>query len=114
MSAVQSSKREDGRTCTFPCVQHKLSSTLLIFPPFFCLQLNEEELQAGRDGFANPRNVAAGSARLLDPQEFARRRLSFMAYQLMLPEVRNSLVTLRGKFEGWHLAAILRCLILFL
>jgi NAD-dependent DNA ligase len=51
------------------------------------LQLNAQQLAAGQAGFANPRNAAAGSLRLLDAGEAAGRRLSFRAYQLLLPHV---------------------------
>jgi DNA ligase (NAD+) len=51
------------------------------------MQLNAQQVAAGQAGFANPRNAAAGSLRLLDPAEAAGRRLSFRAYQLLLPQV---------------------------
>lgn len=48
-----------------------------------CLQVNAAQQQQGQGAFSNPRNAAAGSLRLLDPQEAARRRLSFLAYQML-------------------------------
>lgn len=56
---------------------------------FNLLQLNAQQVAAGQAGFANPRNAAAGSLRLLDAGEAAGRRLSFRAYQLLLPQVRS-------------------------
>jgi len=50
------------------------------------MQLNARQVQGGQGVFANPRNAAAGSLRLLDPQEAAQRHLSFLAYQLLVPE----------------------------
>ena len=45
-------------------------------------KLNEEMLSLGKTQYANPRNTAAGSLKLKDPQEAARRNLRFFAYQI--------------------------------
>jgi DNA ligase (NAD+) len=42
--------------------------------------LNERQAELGLAAYANPRNVAAGSIRLLDPRECAQRRLRFFAH----------------------------------
>lgn len=42
--------------------------------------LNEEKIAAGEPEWANPRNAAAGSLKLLDPTESARRKLSAVFY----------------------------------
>ncbi len=42
--------------------------------------LNERQAEQGLAPYANPRNVAAGSIRLLDPRECASRRLRFFAH----------------------------------
>jgi DNA ligase (NAD+) len=42
--------------------------------------LNEEKIRQGEDVWANPRNAAAGSLKLLNPKETARRRLSIVFY----------------------------------
>jgi NAD-dependent DNA ligase len=50
------------------------------------LQLNKHQKRYGQTVFANPRNAASGSLRLLDPKEAASRHLSFLAYQLVVPQ----------------------------
>jgi len=47
--------------------------------------LNQERLEAGLPTFANPRNSAAGSMRLLDSSEVARRRLMMFVFQVTGP-----------------------------
>ena len=44
------------------------------------LRINKEKEEAGEPPFANPRNAAAGTLKLLDPQAVARRRLSVFIY----------------------------------
>ena len=42
--------------------------------------LNEEREEEGLEPFANPRNAAAGTLKLLDPKEVSRRRLDVIFY----------------------------------
>lgn len=52
-----------------------------VFMPRAVFQkLNEQRLQDGEPLWANPRNAAAGSLKLLDPQEVAERYLSVVFY----------------------------------
>ncbi len=44
------------------------------------LRINREKEEAGEAPFANPRNAAAGTLKLLDPQAVSRRRLSVFIY----------------------------------
>lgn len=44
------------------------------------LRINREKEEAGEAPFANPRNAAAGTLKLLDPQAVSRRRLSVFVY----------------------------------
>ncbi len=52
-------------------------------------ELNRRRRAAGEPEFANPRNATAGSIRLLDPRETARRRLSVWCYQVARIEERT-------------------------
>jgi DNA ligase (NAD+) len=45
-------------------------------------QLNKERKKQGKDMFANPRNIAAGSIRQLDSKIAAKRPLDFLAWRL--------------------------------
>ena len=45
--------------------------------------LNEKQRQAGKPLFANPRNLAAGTIRQLDPRLVSERPLTFIAYDLI-------------------------------
>jgi DNA ligase (NAD+) len=45
--------------------------------------INEQRLAVGEQPFANPRNAASGSLRLLDPREVAKRRLRVFLWQLV-------------------------------
>ncbi len=47
-------------------------------------KLNEQRVEAGDDLFANPRNAAAGTLKLQDSKEVARRRLDNYCYYMMM------------------------------
>ena len=49
-------------------------------------KLNEKQVKNGEQPFANPRNLAAGSIRQLDPKSAASRPLRFIAYDLVTPD----------------------------
>ena len=54
-----------------------------VYLPFESFRkLNREQEEQGRPAFANPRNAAAGSIRLLDPREVGRRHLDAFFYYL--------------------------------
>ncbi len=69
-------------------------------------ELNEQQEAQGGKRFANPRNAAAGTVRVLDPTITASRQLEFFAYYLLVDgripkkrhsEVLEALATLRFK-----------------
>lgn len=75
-------------------------------------QLNERMLKEGKKPYANPRNAAAGSMRLLDYVETAKRRLSFIAYDITLidgvrpqmsrSEIYDTLVYMGFEIANWR------------
>ncbi|MEK7624299.1 MAG: NAD-dependent DNA ligase LigA [Patescibacteria group bacterium] len=48
-------------------------------------RINEEQIKKGEKPFANPRNVAAGSVRQLDPKVTSSRHLDSYIYDIVLP-----------------------------
>ncbi len=66
--------------------------------------LNDELEERGLKGFQNPRNTAAGTLKLKDPKECAKRKLRFLAYHI--PEDigtrKHSENLERLKFYGFH------------
>ena len=56
-----------------------------IYLPFRSfIQINQERTEKGEPLFANPRNAAAGSIRMLDPRVVASRRLDIFLYSLFI------------------------------
>ncbi len=59
---------------------------IVIFKKDFAM-LNEKQKKSREKTYANPRNLAAGSIRQLDPKIAASRKLKFMAYDLVEPDL---------------------------
>ena len=56
----------------------------VVMPREAFARLNRRQIDAGGKTFANPRNAAAGSLRMLDARVTASRRLDFHAYALLV------------------------------
>ena len=52
-------------------------------------RLNEARAEAGDDLFANPRNAAAGTLKLQDSKEVARRKLDNYCYYMMMDDLES-------------------------
>jgi DNA ligase (NAD+) len=64
-------------------VPEKLEVRGEVFMPHDVFQkLNDEKTEKGEEPWANPRNAAAGSLKLLDPKEVSRRSLSVVFYAI--------------------------------
>ncbi|HXU33464.1 MAG TPA: NAD-dependent DNA ligase LigA [Thermoanaerobaculia bacterium] len=80
---------------TIPSVPLRLRGEERAIPPFLAIRgeaimrnaefdkLNERLVAAGEEPFANPRNVAAGALRQLDPKQTAAKPLELYAYDVL-------------------------------
>lgn len=66
-------------------------------------RLNERQKEQGKEGFANPRNAAAGSVRQLDSKITAERDLGFWGYALgqTNKSIASTQEDIRKKLESW-------------
>ena len=84
------------------------------YPPFFEMRgeivmpfesfdkLNEQRIEAGDDLFANPRNAAAGTLKLQDSKEVARRRLDNYCYYMMMDGLEERYQTHYESLQAAH------------
>lgn len=68
-------------------------------------KLNEAQKKLGKEGFANPRNAAAGSVRQLDSTVTASRDLGFFGYALgeVSEKIANTQEGIRDKLTSWNI-----------
>lgn len=69
--------------------------------------LNKQREAAGEALFANPRNLAAGTIRQLDPQLVAKRPLTFIAYDILRADA-NDVPTNRYAYDALHALGLRR------
>jgi len=71
-------------------------------------RINAERAAAGEELYANPRNLAAGTVKLLDPAEVARRKLDLVLYGLGYcePPVVASQTDLQKRLRAWGLPVV--------
>jgi DNA ligase (NAD+) len=71
-------------------------------------RINQLQEEAGEAPYANPRNLAAGTIKLLDPRLVASRRLEIVLYGLghCEPEVVSSQTELHARLKSWGLPVV--------
>lgn len=74
--------RENSKTKPFLSGRTEVRGEIVMLKKDF-EALNKKQEQAGKPLFANPRNLAAGTIRQLDPRLVAERPLTFVAYDLI-------------------------------
>jgi DNA ligase (NAD+) len=77
-SGPPSNRRQDARDTAIPRVLEVRGEVFMPTKSF--VALNQARAEAGETAFANPRNAAAGSLKLLDARITATRNLAFFAY----------------------------------
>jgi len=73
-------------------------------------RINAERTAAGEELYANPRNLAAGTVKLLDPAEVARRKLAIVLYGLGYcePAIVSGQSDLQKRLKAWGLPVVER------
>lgn len=84
LRAVQAKSLRSAEKGIFPEIE--VRGEIVIFKKDF-EKLNEIQRKNEEAEFANPRNLAAGSVRQLDPKVAASRPLKFIAYDLVTPDL---------------------------
>jgi DNA ligase (NAD+) len=66
-------------------------------------ELNTQREEEGLEPFANPRNAAAGSLKLLDPKEVAKRKLNLVAYAIAGSDAFDTQHEVQTNLRKWGL-----------
>lgn len=72
-----------------PSGSFEVRGEVIMFKKDFA-ELNNKMIAAGQKTYANPRNLASGTLKLLDPNEVRNRPLKFFAYYLLSEDTANS------------------------
>ena len=101
----QAVTRGDGMPLSIPQKEHtEVRGEVVIFKKDF-EKLNAKQRAIGKPEFANPRNLAAGTIRQLDPKIAASRPLKFMGYDMISPNLdTNAHVYDRLKELGFRIS----------
>ncbi len=75
----------------------------VIMPKSTFQKLNEEREKEGLPPFANPRNATAGTLRLKNPSEVAKRRLDCYVYQILYSEPKKPCSDIKTQKEALEL-----------
>jgi DNA ligase (NAD+) len=81
--------RESSQFATLLTGRTEIRGEIVMYKKEF-EQLNRSRTQAGLPIFKNPRNLAAGTIRQLDPQLVAERPLRFRAYDLLRDDTHET------------------------
>lgn len=76
----------------------------VIMPVAAFNRMNEEREQQGLSRFANPRNAAAGTIRVLEPNIVAQRRLDYFAYFALKPDGSPAFAKHSESLDALHAA----------
>ncbi len=82
IKSVPLTLRDDGKNSAFLKGRSEIRGEIIMLKQDF-EELNKQREAAGLPVFANPRNLAAGTIRQLDPKLVAARPLQFRAYDLI-------------------------------
>ena len=83
----------------------------VLMPRSVFKQLNEERIKEGLNAFANPRNAASGTLKILDPEIVASRKLDCLFYSLLgeeLPQMTHYENLITAKTWGFKVADSIR------